>query len=274
MKNFKMPKMPGMFDEEQDPKNPSILGAGRIEGGKYESINIAGSGEVTGDVVAKKIAVSGSGRVAGNLSADHVEASGSLNVRGSVKAKRFSSAGSSSIDRDLNAQTVEWTGSGLVGENLKADSFVSRGAFRVAKTLEAGDIDVELNGDSSVGTIEGKTIQVRRGLGQSSGRSASGGRGGSVSSSVSINEVTVNGRPSGGASFTYVSQSSSGKGAGNSRLEAGTISGDTIELENTDAQTVIGKNVTIGEGCMIDTVKYSKSISVHDKAKVNKQIKT
>jgi len=87
------------------------------------------------------------------------------------------------------------------------------------------------------------------------------------------------------SSFTFVSKGSSGKATGgysssgssgepgDNRLKVDTIRGDTIELENTDAKSVLGKDITIGEGCDIDTVTYSGTLTVHPSAKVKSEDK-
>ena len=46
------------------------------------------------------------------------------------------------------------------------------------------------------------------------------------------------------------------------------IEGDEIYLENTECPLVVGKNVTIGEGCKIGKVQYYGNCEVKDGAEV------
>jgi cytoskeletal protein CcmA (bactofilin family) len=270
VKDFKMPNIPGlggMFGGEQDPKNPKIVGAGNISGGKYDSVTITGSGKVEGSVEAASISASGSASFAGDVKAGDLSASGSVGISGSVQA-----------------DAVSWSGSGSVGGGLRAKKFVSRGAFGIAQTLDADEIDIEINGESNAETIRGKNISVKRGHGASGGHANASARGGHASTNVSVGEVHTSGNAS-AASYTFVSKGTAGKATGgyassgssgelsDSRLKVDSIRGDTIELENTDAVTVTGRDVTIGEGCVIDTVTYSGKLTVTGSGTVKNKIK-
>lgn len=293
MKMPKMPKMPEMpfggdFNKMMkqaaggegidDRKNPSIEGAGTIEGGKFESLTISGSGTVEGDVEAKNVEISGAGKIEGDLKAGNVEASGSLSVEGSLEADAFVSAGSSSVAGSVKADRIEWRGASEVGRDVEAKKFRSSGALGIEGSLEADEIEVELNGDSHVHAIQGKAVRVKAGKASAGGGRVvvtTQGRGTTV-----VTGGTISGNASGYAeggrvgSFSASSAvSSSGGGGGKFKLEAKTIEGDAVELENTVADLVKGKTVKIGKGCKIGAVEYSQSIAVDDKASVQKRTK-
>ncbi|MBI3374856.1 MAG: polymer-forming cytoskeletal protein [Betaproteobacteria bacterium] len=291
MKMPKMPKMPTMpFGDDfnkmmkqaaggagvDDRKNPSIQGAGTIEGGKFESLTIAGSGTVEGDIEAGKVEVSGAGKIEGDLKAGKVEASGSLSVDGSLVADAFVSAGSSSIAGSVKAGRVDWRGSSEVGRDVEAKKFRSSGAFGIEGSLEADEIEIELNGESRVHAIQGEAIRVKAGAaGAGGGRVVvvTQGRGTTV-----VTGGTISGNASGYAEGGRVGPVSAGSsvssgGGGESKLEAKTIEGGAVELENTVADLVRGTTVKIGKGCKIGTVEYSESIAVDDQASVKKQTK-
>ncbi|MBI3830518.1 MAG: hypothetical protein HY291_13440, partial [Planctomycetes bacterium] len=118
---------------------------------------------------------------------------------------------------------------------------VEAGKSKVAK----GQVVVMQHGHGTT-VVTGGTIS-----GNASGY-AEGGRVGSVSASSS---ASVSG------------------GNGAFKLEAKTIEGDAVELENTVADLVKGKRVKIGKGCKIGAVEYTESIAVNDKASVKKQTK-
>lgn len=56
-------------------------------------------------------------------------------------------------------------------------------------------------------------------------------------------------------------------------LTAELIEGDIIDLADTNAQTVRGKTVRIGAGCIIETVEYSGDFTCDPSASVNKVVK-
>ncbi len=56
------------------------------------------------------------------------------------------------------------------------------------------------------------------------------------------------------------------------RLTCGRIKGTDITLYRTTAELVYGDNITIGVGCVIEEVHYSKSLTVDPKSQVNKAV--
>ncbi|MCW8132729.1 MAG: hypothetical protein KIS92_20450 [Planctomycetota bacterium] len=261
-----------------DRENPSITGAGDIEGGKFKSLTIAGSGTVNGDVEAKTVEVSGAGEIDGNLNGGSVSASGSFSVSGSLEADAFDSAGSSSVGGSVKAGKVFNGGAFEVGRDIEAKSFESHGAFGVGGSIEADDILIELGGDSHAHAIKGNTVKVRRN--KSAGGSSGTIRGGSV---ISGGTVVTGGVVSGGAvgyaeggkvsGGTVSSSVSGGSSGGKFKLKVKTLEGDKLDLEATVADLVKGAKVIIGKNCKIETVEYTDSIEVHEKAQVKKQVK-
>ncbi len=246
----------------QDLPDVSISGSGKIEAGEYNQITVSGSGEITGEVKAKKIHVSGSSDFNGAVSADHFTGSGSTKVFGNMNARKFNSSGSTKITGDLvtaNGETsgsltvkgllkpeffessgslnaggidgveVKSTGSIDVDRDVALKKFTSRGSFAVGGVLAADDLDVLLGGRSHATELTGKTIDVRykRSLWLKARR----------------------------------------------RLRADTITGDEGRLERTDAKLVKGDVVVIGPGCVIEKVEYAKSIEVDKSAIVGQQAK-
>lgn len=62
-------------------------------------------------------------------------------------------------------------------------------------------------------------------------------------------------------------------GRGFASLKTTSIEADSVELENTTADTVRAVDVTLGDGCDIGTVEYSGTLTVSEKAKVGNVIK-
>ena len=57
------------------------------------------------------------------------------------------------------------------------------------------------------------------------------------------------------------------------RLTTGTIEGNRISLECTDAEIVRGQDVVIGKECKIGRVEYSGTLEIQDNAEVGQQVK-
>ncbi len=286
---------------EQKRTNVHLTGSGRISGGSYDTVTVAGSGRIEGDVDANLIKVAGSCRIDGDVKARELKTAGSCRVCGDVRAERMKSAGSCVIEGDVQAdeikiagtQTVEGSlkakeitsaGSLKVAEDVEAEKFLSRGGFEIGGLLSAEEIKIELGG-GKVSEIGGTRIEVRR-----RGRSFWGWR------REPRVQVRVQRGPEGlsetleslfedlgrlGEEVTRVVGESFehafgvgwwGRGAG--LLEADTIEGDEIFLESTRARVVRGKKIQIGEGCEIETVEYSESLEVSPGATVKHQTKT
>jgi len=57
------------------------------------------------------------------------------------------------------------------------------------------------------------------------------------------------------------------------RLIAGTIEGDSVRVEQTQAKTVRGTDVSIGEGCEIMLVEYKNSFKAAPGARIKESRK-
>ncbi|MBC7093468.1 polymer-forming cytoskeletal protein [Candidatus Bipolaricaulota bacterium] len=237
--------------------NVSISGAGKITGGEYGDVRIAGSGRVEGDVTAEELCISGSGRVQGNakareitvsgsakfagrVEADVLETSGSCGIDGDAEVKEFRCSGSQRVGGKLRAHYVRASGSLQVGQDVEADVFTASGKFEIGGLLSADRVEVKLVGNSRAREIGGERIEVHTGSGFSLGINLAGLRLGRFATGS---------------------------------LTAETIEGDEVDLEATAAQIVRGKNVRIGPGCEIGTVEYSQSLQVHEEATVRNRVK-
>jgi cytoskeletal protein CcmA (bactofilin family) len=283
---------------EQKRTNVHLAGAGRVSGGVYDTVTVAGSGRIEGDVDANLIKTAGSCRIDGDVKTKELKTAGSCRVAGDIKATLMKTAGSCVIEGDVQAdelkiagtQTVEGAlrakeitsaGSLRVSEDVEAEKFLSRGGFEIGGLLSAEEVKIELGG-GKVSEIGGTRIEVRR-----RGRSFWDWRReprvhihmrrgpedlGETLESI-FEDLERIGEEVGravGESFSY-SYGWAGRGSG--YLEADTIEGDEIFLENTKARVVRGKKVQIGEGCEIETVEYSESVEIAPGAGVKEQRK-
>ncbi len=148
----------------------------RISG---DTIKIAGSGVISGNPVKTvEFKCAGSGRVHGPMECETAKVAGACDFDSDVKCDEFHSAGSSRIAGTLRAEDVAVSGSVEVGKDLEvvdlrsggslrvagnvtAQDFSSHGKLVVGGALKSDDVDIEIDGSSRVGSIEGRDISVR-----------------------------------------------------------------------------------------------------------------
>lgn len=234
-----------------------ISGAGKIEGGTYGTVKIAGSGKVTGDLSAEEFRAAGSAKVEGHLKAkrfevagsfrcekdlevEEGEAAGSIHVGGKVRAKELKLAGSAQVQA-ITGGYLRAGGALTVAETLEVETFRLSGAFEIGGLLSADRVEVELEGRSRAREIGGEKITVRV---------SPKGLGGFLSQTL-------------GLFF----------GKTVKELEVETVEGDEIELEATRAKLVRGGKIKIGPGCQIDRVEYTESLEIAKEAVVKEEVK-
>jgi len=239
-------------------RNVTISGSGRIEGGTYGTVKIAGSGKVVGDLTAEEFKAAGSAKVEGNLKAQKFEAAGSFKCEGDLEAEEAEAAGSFAVAGRLKAKELRLAGSARaksitggylraggslhVEENVEVETFRLTGAFEIGGLLSADRVEVELEGRAQVREIGGEKIVVRAG------------------------EKSLGGILSAALHFIF------GPGAPQELL-AETIEGDEIELEATEAKLVRGGRIKIGPGCRIERVEYTETLEVAPEAVVKEEVK-
>ena len=225
-------------------------GGGTFTGGTYGDVTFNGSGTINGDVDAITYRVNGAGTANGRVKAQSITVNGTAGFNGEVQANELVVNGDASI-RDgagvgklvvkgnlsvgggISAHEVEIRGFLRMGGDCQAETFTGEGGFTVAGLLNAGNIDVTVQAPSSAREIGGERIVVRQPIGTL----------GSLTGLLTI--------------------------WAEKRLTAQTIEGDVVWLENTTAQVVRGKNVTIGAGCVVQLVEYAESYTPVAGAQVN-----
>ena len=235
-------------DRERKPDG-NIAGSGKLPGGVYGNIKIAGAGSVDGDLEADEIEIAGSGSLKGSVKAEKLSSAGSCRIRGDVEVGLIKSSGAFKADGDVVAHSVEAAGAYAVGGSLRseeikiagsfrvendveAERFVVHGGFRVSGLIKAGQVEIKLDGRSNAREIQGSRVIVK-------------------------------------SSRSFFFWLRKGK-----HLNVELIEGDDISLEATYAQIIRGKRVIVGDRCRIDTVEYSESLEVSPKATVQNQVKT
>lgn len=233
-----------------------ISGSGTAGGGRYNEVSISGSGEingdlecidfktsgsskVTGNIKAETIKISGSAKMGGNIEVTEMKVSGSTNVVGQIKSQSIKISGAIHIGESLYGEEVNISGSLYVGKDCEVESFNASGNFRIKGLLNAGEVNINLGGKSSVKEIGGEHIVVKA----------------SIMDNFFFKKV--------------IDKIFNTKG----ELTTELIEGDDIYLENTNAKIVRGNNVTIGEGCNINLIEYRGEIIISSDSIVKDQMK-
>lgn len=155
-----------------------IKGSGQVNGGEYNKVEIHGSAKITGDIKAaelrnsgtldavgninsKKVHSSGTMKIEGSLESDLVEASGSLKVSGKMLVKDLEASGSVTAG-SLSGNTVNTAGGLKFDKDVSTKSFTSSGGIDIGGALNADKIAIKLGGDSKIGLIKGKNIEIKR----------------------------------------------------------------------------------------------------------------
>ncbi|MBB4826808.1 cytoskeletal protein CcmA (bactofilin family) [Sporosarcina luteola] len=159
--------------------------------------------------------------------------SGTCMVKGSCVTKVLTNLGSATI-RKLEADQIHSSGSLQVAESVKANTFQAKGHVTIKEELEAQFIHLTMTTASHVCKMSG------------------------------AKEIIIRSHPVSFVNFF---------GLGGKRLKSRRIEGEVICLEYTVADVVIGESVTVGKGCELKEVHYTKTLDIHPDSKVGSTIK-
>lgn len=224
----------------------SVSGSGKVQGSlRCEDLRCSGSAKVQGDVdCAGEIRCSGSSRVTGDITCQELHCSGSTQCEGSLRAQgQVHSSGVLKIDGSLEGGEVDVSGSLEAGE-VRCGRLHCSGVARVSGGVEAES--VHLTGSAGIqGLLNAETVEI------------------SACRGIQISSI-------GGSSIriykpTQISLLSLFRNTV-SCARVGSIEGDDVDLEYTQADVVRGRRVRIGEGCSIGRVEYSESLDAWDGA--------
>jgi cytoskeletal protein CcmA (bactofilin family) len=232
-----------------------ISGSGFIS---PHEIKISGSGRLPGGLKVEKLRCAGSVSIEGDIEAENMDFSGSSSVAGNVKAKSLAASGALSVDGNVYGSLLETAGSCEIGGSVELeDSLSSHGSIKVSGDVKAGK-HVELKGKFDIG---GKIVTEN--FNAELNRHESYARGGIEAININIKKRSMEGIVIFGIPiFSILS--------GYGKLHTtNIIAEENVYLENVCCENVVGRDVTIGEGCIVKgSVKYSNSISIHPKSKL------
>lgn len=233
-----------------------ISGSGTVSAGEYDDIRISGSGRTEGLVrcnsfhasgsfsgdeleCIEEIHISGSGKLEGNLSAESCVISGAFTCSGNITIKDSAAiAGAIKCEKNIKCGELRIAGAAKIKGDIEAEKAVITGGVKCGGLINAEELIIKLN---SRGDIHANSI---------------GG------SKIFVDTNTIAHHPG-------IFEKIFGWNEGGKLIIEESIEGDEIILDNTEAKTVIGKNVNIGAGCKIGVLQYSGEAVISPYAKVS-----
>ena len=223
-----------------------VDGTVKIDGDvRAETIEIDGSAKFRSDVAADNLAGDGTTKIGGDASVDHLHADGTMKVGGNLDGHDVESDGTMKVGGSLVASDASFDGTGKVrgltdvtelsvdgaGKfgDVNADTVTVRGSIRAAD-VNARVFDLSFDGDSEADSVRGAEIRVERRDGWSS-----------------LGKKLLN--------------------RGDPVFEVGVVKGETVSLDATHAETVVGDHVTLGPDARVATV-YTDDLDAHADANV------
>lgn len=228
-----------------------LVGDGTIPQGEYEGIKVIGNPNATGNIKTGDVKITGNSRFEGELSVSNlketgnfeainkVTSSGTFRVMGNAYFKDEASfneckmTGNCEFSKKVYAHDFKVLGNINVKNDFEAENFESRGRINIDGLLSGEKIDILVDADCSISEIGGTDIIVR-------------------------NKQEKKG--------FFFNRTFSGV------LTVDVIEGDNIELANTVCRIVRGNNITINEGCKIESLEYTGEININDKSEVGDKV--
>ncbi|WP_438447241.1 polymer-forming cytoskeletal protein [Gorillibacterium sp. sgz5001074] len=227
--------MSGMISNKPDL---NLKGIGGGAGGIYRHVRMEGIARVDGSLVCDTLRVDGIGTVEGEVTClEGCELHGKIKVDGGMSAPKLYVEGQARWNGRLRGGDVLVEGLATITGDCEAERLQVEGGFTVEGLLNAGDIEIFLQGRSEVREMGGARIRV-----STSGRS---------------NWTRLL-----GWLIPYFQP----------HLTAGLIEGDDLEIEETTAEAVRGNRVVIGPGCIIRHVEYGGQLTIHPSARVGSSV--
>lgn len=239
----------------------SVSGARSYDSVDCETFDVSGKGTVTEDLRADRVDVSGKATVGGDLESQDVHTTGRLDVDGNAAADQLSVSGKVAVGGNLDGHDVDASGKLAVGGSLVAAEAAVSGKVEVGGLTDVTDLTV-----GGAGEFVDVNVETFAGAGKVAADEFAADRfeltvdGRSTVGTVTATEVVVRGSDESG-SFLRRLLGSEGV------LDVGTVEGETVELDATRADVVVGESVTLGPDAEVGTV-YADDVDAHDDATV------
>lgn len=273
-----------------------VIGTGSYDQVDCGAFRVAGTATVTGDLFAETASVDGAATVGGRVHAGDVDADGTFDVDGDVRAESVAVDGSASVGGDLDAERLDADGTTKVGGDASVDDFAADGSTTVGGNLDGQEID----GDGST-TVEGSVVAATatfdgsvtvEGTTDVTDLAVDGvGRFGDVNADAFTAEGSLHARDVSAGTFELALQGDSEaasvagtdvtvrRAEGSSSLlgkflnrgdpvfEVDAVRGETVDLDATCAETVVGEAVRLGPDADVGVV-YADDLDAHGDARV------
>ncbi|MBB6715029.1 hypothetical protein [Clostridium gasigenes] len=230
-------------------KNINISGVGTLDGGEYDKIILSGATKIMSYAKGNKIIASGSCTSFANLEGGYINISGAMKSEGGlissdliqisgstkvdfIKATTLNISGTTKVNNDCTFDKVRISGNLNIDGSCEGRDFKASARLVIGKLLSADIVEINIEGKSSISEIGGEKITIRKGL--------------------SLLGFSI---------FPILKK----------ELSCDSIEGDTIYLENTICKVVRGKNIIIGEGCNINKIEYSGTLTVDKRSEVGER---
>lgn len=238
-----------------------ISGSGKIPAGEYnEIISVSGSAKIEGHLFCEELYGSGSVKAKGRVECrEDVKISGTMSVEQGLKAKNIKVSGACKINGDCVAESeIKISGAINCGGELKGTDISLSGRVEAERGIEAEIICVS-GSVYSDGLVNAEEVEIKL---SGNNRSKVGSIG---AGTVKIYSTQRSGVLSRLPLFSSLLGNSGCLVTVNESIE-----GDVIAIEQVCTPKVVGKSVSIGQGCQIELVQYSDNIEIHPDAKVGK----
>ena len=224
-----------------------ITGNGSSGGGSYAKVKIMGDSIIHGDVECSLFKCMGTASIEGSLKSGNVSCTGNMKVHQGMHSEDISIMGELEVMGGLNAQTLKVNGEVRVEGSLNAEKVKGQGTLSISGDCQGEEIIIR--GSVDIGNmLNGEVIEIKL-YGPSRAREIGGGK-------ITINKAMT---------IPLIGKFSPGA---NGAMQADSIEGDEIRLENTKAAVVRGRNVYIGSGCEIGLVEYKNEYKQDNGAEV------
>ncbi|MDI6904687.1 MAG: hypothetical protein QMD13_04250 [Candidatus Bathyarchaeia archaeon] len=248
-----------------------VSGSGKVHIEGIGDIRISGSGSVS----SEEIKISGSGSIPGGIKVGRISCSGSVSIEGSAEAEEMCFSGSASVAGDEKAKSLSASGSFSVGGEVKGSLMKVAGSCKVGKKVELEDA-LRVHGSLKVlGDVKAKNTVELHGRFDVNGKIITENFEAELNRLEShvrkgIEAVNVSVKKKGVEGLVLFGIPIFGRILRNGKFyTTDIVAKGRVYMENVCCDNVYGRDVTIGEGCVIKgKVKYLESISVHPKAKL------
>ncbi len=232
--------------------NINIEGIGSIREGQYEAITIDGVGTIQGDISVKRIEVNGKSKALGKISCNEMDVNGLLSTyddikvkencnvngycktKGTIKGKFFEVNGRVNVEKEVSFDNIKVSGELFVNGNCQCEDLYLDGRMKISGLLSGDNLDLNISKVNEIKEIGGEKVSVKK------------------------NKTIYK--------LLFFSKER------NAKLICDEIEADEIYLENTYCNIVRGRNITIGDGCVLNKIEYTGEINITGKSEIKEKV--